>query len=296
MITIPAKTIVTKVKKPAAWFGVDYNMNIYRGCSHGCIYCDSRSDCYHNPEFGTVKVKEDALQIIRDELRRKAVSGVISTGAMSDPYNPLERSLCLTRNALELVNAYEFGIAIATKSDLVARDIDILQDIQKHSPVIVKMTITTANNDLCKKIEPHVSTTDERFKALRKLSDAGVFCGILMMPILPFINDTEENIAEILVKAKESGVKFVYPAFGVTMRSGNREYFYEKLDEQFPGIKQNFQRYGNQYMCTSPKSKELWGFFAEQCNHLGLLYNMKGIIAAYKRGAKKQLSFFSDLD
>lgn len=285
METVPAKTIVTKTKKPSAWFGAEYNMNIYRGCSHGCIYCDSRSTCYQDPSFSTVKIKENALQIIRDDLRRKARKGVIATGSMSDPYNPLERGLRLTRNALELINAYGFGVAVASKSALVTRDIDVLSDIEAHSPVIVQITITTADDGLSRVIEPSVSTASERFDALRQLSGAGIFCGVLMMPILPFINDTEENIAGILEKAKKAGARFVYPSFGMTLRSGNREYYYEKLDEFFPQIKQKYVKaYGNRYSCTSRKAKKLWDLFVGLCGEYGLMYGMKGITQTYRHG------------
>ena len=261
METIPAKTIVTKVKKPAAWFGADYNMNIYRGCAHHCIYCDSRSDCYRDTSFNTVKVKENALQIIRDDLRRKVKSGVVATGAMSDPYNPLEQKLHLTRNSLELINAFDFGVAIDTKSSLVTRDIDILNDIKSHSPVAVKITITTSDDDLCKIIEPNVTLSSKRFEALKSLSEAGIFCGVLMMPILPFINDTEENITEIVCQAKKAGARFIYPAFGMTLRQGSRDYYYKKLDEHFPGIKEKYMaRYRNNYRCTSPKAKNYGGY------------------------------------
>jgi len=175
---VPAKTIVTRTKS-SAWFGIDYNMNIYRGCCHGCIYCDSRSDCYRIDDFDTVKAKQNALQIIRNDLRRKVRTGVVGTGSMSDPYNPFERELQLTRHALELIDAYGFGAAIATKSDLLLRDIDILQSIQQHSPVLCKLTITTADDTLCKKIEPHVANSTKRFAALEQLAKAGLlraFC------------------------------------------------------------------------------------------------------------------------
>ena len=294
METIPAKTIVARVKKPSDWFGAQYNMNIYRGCTHGCIYCDSRSECYGDKNFDTVKVKENALEIIRDELRRKVKTGVIATGAMSDPYNPLEHTLKLTRRALELVNAYEFGVAIATKSALVARDADILQDIGEHSPVLVKMTITTADEDLCKKLEPHVSGTAERFEAMRTLTERGVYCGVLMMPILPFINDTEENITEILARAKEAGARFCYPAFGMTLRRGNREYYYDQLDELLPGMAARYAaRYGEDYGCPSPRARKLWGVFKERCQQLGLLYNMRDIVSQYMDGyEREQLRLF----
>lgn len=294
METIPAKNIIIKTKKPAQWFGADYNMNIYRGCSHGCIYCDSRSDCYGNKDFDTVKVKENALQIIRNDLRRKIRSGVVSTGAMSDPYNPHERDLCLTRNALELLNAFEFGVAIDTKSSLVARDADILRDIKTHSPVIVKMTVTTADDGLCSKLEPRAAVSSERFGALKALSEAGIYCGVLMMPILPFINDTEDNICGILDHARDAGARFVYPAFGMTLRAGNREYYYERLDDAFPGISGKYiKRYGDNYHCGSPRAAKLWNAFKSRCEDLGLLYNMEDIIRQYKAGyGERQLSFF----
>lgn len=294
METIPAKTIVIKTKNPAGWFGADYNMNIYRGCSHGCIYCDSRSSCYRDANFDTIKVKEDALRVIRDDLRRKIKSGVVATGAMSDPYNPTEQKLLLTRNALELLNAFEFGVAIDTKSSLITRDLDILQDIKAHSPTIVKMTITNADDDLCRKIEPHVSVSSDRFRALNILAEGGIYCGVLMMPVLPFINDTEENINGLLEKAAESGARFVYPAFGMTLRDGNREYYYEKLDQLFPGLKEKYiKKYGNRYSCSSPKAKKLWELFQNKCETLGMAYDMKTITRQYKRGYyDRQLTLF----
>jgi len=291
---VPAKTIITRTKSPSEWFGADYTMNLYRGCSHGCIYCDSRSDCYREVNFDTIKVKEDALRIVRDELRRKVKKGIIGTGAMSDPYNPLEKQLQLTRNALELINAFEFGVAISTKSALITRDIDILKDIQTHSPVIVKLTITCTDDAIASKIEPNVSLPSERFAALKELSDAGIFCGVLAMPILPFICDTEENMIDLVKRTKEAGGKFVFPSMGMTLRSGNREYYYEKLDELFPQLKQKYEKtYGTKYYCSSVKAKNLRNVFVNQCKEHGMLYNMKSIIETYQYGYDNmQLSFF----
>lgn len=291
---IPAKTIVC-TNKGTAWFGTQYNMNIYKGCCHGCIYCDSRSDCYYVEDFDRVRAKENALAIIRDDLRRKVRTGVIATGAMSDPYNPFEKELELTRHALELINAYEFGVAIDTKSTLVTRDIDILTEIKSHSPVLVKMSITTADDVLCKKIERHVAVTSERFQAIKQLSDNGIYCGVLLMPVLPFINDTKENILGIVRLAKENGAKFVYPDFGVTLRSNQQIYFYERLDELFPGMSEKYKKaYGeSRYHCTSLRAKELYELFAKECDRLGLLYRMQDIIGNYKMGyGVEQLSFF----
>jgi len=290
--TIPAKSIVYKTKSPDEWFGLDYNMNIYRGCSHGCIYCDSRSDCYKVTDFDTVKVKENALQIIRDDLRRKVKTGVIGTGSMSDPYNPLEQELKLTRHSLELINAFNFGVSIITKSALVARDADILQDIKTHSPTLVQFTVTTADDELCRKIEPNVSSTTERLEAMRKLADAGIFCGVMMIPILPFVNDTEENIIGILRMAKEAGAKFVFTYMGMTLRQGNREYFYNRLDEFLPQVKEKYiKQFGFRYNCPSPNIKKLWEIYKAECERLGLLYEMKAIIHHYKAGyGERQLS------
>ncbi|MCL2739787.1 MAG: radical SAM protein [Oscillospiraceae bacterium] len=292
---IPAKTIVT-AKKSTQWFGADHNMNIYRGCCHGCIYCDSRSDCYREDNFDVVKAKEDALRIIRDELRRKVRSGIISTGSMSDPYNPFEEELKLTRHSLELINAFKFGVTIATKSPLVTRDIDILQDIKKHSPLLVKMTITTADDELCKKLEPNVAPTSERIAALKTLSDAGIYCGILMMPILPYINDTEESVLSIVNMAKECGAKFVYPSFGVTMRDSQREYFYSKLKEIYPELVETYKKkFGTYYKCSSPHASKLWNIFKSECDRLGLLYDIRDITSSYKIGyGDIQFSFFKD--
>ena len=182
---IDAKTILTKCKS-TEWFGTDYNMNIYRGCCHGCIYCDSRSECYNIDNFDKVRAKKDVLPLLRDELKRKVRSGVIGTGAMSDPYNPFEKELQLTRHSLELIDAFNFGISIVTKSALITRDIDILQNIKEHSPVICKLTITAADDSLCRKIEPHVSLSSERFEAMHTLSNHGIFSGeIRILPGLP---------------------------------------------------------------------------------------------------------------
>ncbi len=295
MKLIPAKTILQK-NKTSEWFGNDYNMNLYRGCCHGCIYCDSRSDCYHVEDFDTVSAKENALVILRNELGRKVRTGVIGTGAMSDPYNPFEKTELLTRHALELINAYNFGITVITKSSLITRDIDIYKEISEHSPVLCKMTVTTADDKLAQILEPHASLSSERFASLSKMTDSGLFTGITMMPILPFIEDTEENIRTIVRRAHECGVKCIYPWFGVTLRANQREHFFDRLDKCFPGggLKQRYISYfGNRYECLSPNYRRLWKAFTEECSRFGILYEMKSIISAYKRGyGDMQLSFF----
>ena len=293
---IKAKTIVTTKKDGSQWFGTDYNMNIYRGCNHGCIYCDSRSECYGIDDFEKVKPKENALEIIRNDLRRKVRKGVIGMGAMSDPYNCLEKELLLTRHALELIDAFEFGVTIATKSSLIVRDIDILNLIKEHSPVLCKITITTPYDDLSEKIEPYAPKSGERFKAIEKLSENNIFTGILLMPVLPFIEDNIEAVNELVKMAYNSGAKFIYPAFGVTLRDRQRFYYFEKLNEIFPGmgyVEKYIKCYGNNYVCTSTKAKSIWYCFKELCEKYDILYDMKSITRKYKQGyAVSQLSLF----
>lgn len=292
---VPAKTIVTKTKG-SDWFGIDYNMNIYRGCCHGCIYCDSRSDCYRIDHFDTVRVKEDALRIIRDDLRRKVKKGVVGTGAMSDPYNPFEKEFQLTRHALELIDAYGFGAAVATKSALLERDIDVLSGIKEHSPVICKITVTTTDDSLAKKIEPHVSSPSSRLGLIEALRKKGIFTGILMMPVLPLLEDNEENILSIVKAAHETGANFIYPSFGVTLRNNQREWYFDRLKEQFPErdlAAEYIKRYGNSYGCTSPRAKSLWNLFSKECQRYGILYEMPDIIHSYKKNYEiTQLSLF----
>ncbi len=295
MKTVPAKTILQK-NKSTEWFGSEYNINLYRGCSHGCIYCDSRSDCYRLEDFETVRAKENCLTILRDELRRKIRSGVVGTGAMCDPYNPFEETELLSRHAFELIDAFEFGAAVLSKSALISRDKDIFESIAEHSPMLCQVTVTTVEDSLAALIEPNVSRPSERFEAIAEMSESGLFTGIVMTPLLPFIEDNEENIMQIVRRAKDCGARSVYPMFGLTMRSGQREYFYRKLEELFPdsGLADRYARtYGDRYVCTSPHVKKLWKIFTEECTRLGLLYEMRDIISAYKIGyGGSQLTFF----
>ncbi|MEG1002279.1 MAG: radical SAM protein [Clostridium sp.] len=295
---IKSKNIVSGYLKNNPWFGVDYNMNIYKGCSHGCIYCDSRSECYNIENFDKVRSKENAINIIIKDLKSKKKKGVIMTGSMSDPYNPFEKKLYLTRKALEQINLYNFGVAIATKSPLIKRDIDILKKIGEHSPVLIKITITTFDDELCRKLEPNVAVTSERFKAIKELSDNGIYVGILMMPILPFINDNEENIINIVKKAYECGAKFIYTfGFGVTLRGNQREYYYEKLIENFKErniVEKYINTFGNRYECRVENASNLMNRFIAECDKYGILYNMEDIIVDYKsKYNEKQMSLFS---
>ncbi len=290
---IKAKTILSNWSNGDSWFGSNYGMNIYKGCSHGCIYCDSRSQCYRIDNFDEVRGKEDTLLLLQKELMTKKKKGIIATGAMSDPYNPLEAKHKLTRGALELINRHGFGVSLLTKSDLVARDIDLLEKIKKHSPSMVKFTITTYDDELCKKVEPNVVETSKRLVALEKISQAGIFTGVMLWPILPFINDSVDNIRLITRTSAESGAKFVIPCLGVTLRQNQRIHYYQQLDRLFPGLKQKYiKTYGNSYECYSPNQRQLWDVLVTECKKYGLLYKMADIRQALKsKYENEQMSF-----
>ncbi|MGG7190872.1 radical SAM protein [Clostridium paraputrificum] len=297
MYYIDAKQILSGYAENNRWFGLNYNMNLYKGCSHGCIYCDSRSECYGVKNFDSVRAKRNALDILNKELKSKRKKGVIGIGAMSDTYNPFERKLNLTRGALELINRYGFGISIATKSDLILRDIDILKKISNHSPVLIKITITTFHDSLCRKIKPNVVPSSSRFEAIRKLTSEGIFTGILLMPVLPFINDNEENIRSIVRKAKECGAKFIFAyGMGLKLRGNQREYYYEKLSKLFPNeflVKKYMNIYGEKYECSSLEHRKLWDIFKNECERCGILYKMNDIINAYRKNYEEtQISLF----
>ena len=265
-------------------------MNLYRGCSHGCIYCDSRSKCYQmNHDFEDIEVKENALELLETALRRKRKRCMIGTGAMTDPYIPLEKKLGYTRKALLLIEKYGFGVALQTKSDLVLRDLDILRRINEKTKAVVQMTLTTADEKLCRIIEPNVSTTNERFEALKALRDAGIPTVVWLCPVLPFINDTEENIRNILGMCVEAGVRGVLCfGMGLTLREGNREYFYKQLDIHFPRLKERYIRaYGNNYVVDSPRSTELMRLYHRICEENGILHNNDQIFEYLRKFEKK---------
>ena len=292
---IKTKTILTKVNYGKDWYGVDYNMNLYRGCSHGCIYCDSRSNCYHIDNFDTPKGKENALVILENELSKKREKGVVGIGSMSDTYNPFEKEYEQTRNALKLLSKYNFGVSIDTKSDLILRDLDILKEINKKNNVIIKFTITTPNDELSKIIEPRVCPSSKRFAAIKELTDNGIFAGIMMNPVLPFITDSEEDIKELVRLAHENGAKFIQTYMGMTLRENQRDYYYEQLDKHFKGLKEKYIKYyGEKYNCPVPNYKRLYKIFTDECNKYGILYNMEDIIKAYKKEIKEneQMSLF----
>ena len=273
---IETKSILSKLRQKDTWFGITYNMNLYRGCQHGCIYCDTRSECYGINDISTISVKKNALDLLVQELSRKRKNrATIGTGSMNDPYMPVEKELQMTRKALQIIAKEKFPVHVITKSNLVERDADILQDISK-TYAAVSFTVTTANDALSLTIEPHAPPASDRFKAMRLLADKGIYTGVTLMPILPFINDTTENISAIVKQAKESGASYILPMFGLTLRKGSREYFYKALDNRFAGIKEKYQsRFGEQYECFSPNYRALTDTFKEQCAMLRMGCRMR---------------------
>ena len=254
-------------------------MNLYRGCTHGCIYCDSRSKIYGmDHKFEDIEVKENSLQLLKRELRKRQPS-MIGTGAMTDPYIPLEKRLKYVKNALELIYDYGFGFTCITKSDLILRDLELLKKINEKTRVVVQMTLTTADDDLCSILEPHVCTTSRRVEVLKILDEAGIPTVVWLCPILPYINDTYENINSILDYCIENNVKGILcHGMGLTLREGNREYFYSKLDEHFPGLKEKYiEEYANSYSIPSPNDKMLMKLFKRRTYDAGILNNFNEI-------------------
>ena len=251
-------------------------MNLYRGCQHGCIYCDSRSRVYGmEHEFEDIAVKENALELLEDALRRKRKRCMIGTGSMSDPYMPLEEQLNYTRRALELIRKYGFGATLITKSDLVLRDIELLRAINEETKCVVQMTLTTHDEKLCKILEPGVCTTARRVEALKALREAGIPTVVWLCPILPLINDSLENIDSILDSCEAAKVKGIINfGMGLTLREGNREYFYAALDRHFPGLKEEYiRRWGMAYEISSLRSAELMALFHRRCEAAGIIHD-----------------------
>jgi DNA repair photolyase len=272
---ITAKTLLSTVKQPDTWFGLKYNLNLYRGCQHQCIYCDSRSECYQIENFASdILVKANAIELLDNELRRKRVKGTIGTGSMNDPYMPLEATRNLTGRALEVIAAHAFPVHIITKGTLVLRDLPTLKDIS-HTYAAVSFTITAASDELGKQLEPGAPKVSERFATLEKLSSAGVLTGVTLMPVLPFLTDDEPNLKGIVERAAASGAKYILAAFGVTLRDRQREYFYRKLDDHFPGMKEKYQRaFGNRYSAPAQNAKRLEALFNELCQQYGIATRM----------------------
>jgi len=271
-------------------------MNLYRGCSHGCIYCDSRSRCYHlDHDFEDIEVKRNAVAILEDQLRRRRKPGMIHTGSMSDPYNALEDSLQLTRQCLQLIETYGYGVTVLTKSTRLLRDLDLFRAIHAKTRCVVQMTLTTFDEDLCRVLEPHVSTTRQRFEALCTLRDAGIPTAVWLGPTLPFINDTRENLAGLLQIMEEAGVSAVVNfGFGMTLREGNREYFYDRLDRFFPGLKQRYiETFGDSYGCSSPRQPALKTDLRAFSERTGIPVQGSAVMKWLHEFPDPQLSLFS---
>ena len=251
-----------------------YGMNIYRGCTHGCIYCDSRSRCYQfTHPFEDIEVKQNAPELLEKTLKSKRKKCMIGTGAMSDPYMHCEEKLELTRKCLKIILENGFGVAVQTKSDRILRDIDLLSEINRSAKCVVQMTLTTYDDDLCRIIEPNVCNTKRRIEVLEEMQKRGIPTIVWITPILPFINDTEDNIRAILNECVRVGVKGIIDfGMGLTLREGDREYYYAALDRHFPGMKERYiKMYGNAYELPSPNAKALKEILRRICEDNGIL-------------------------
>ena len=272
-------------------------MNIYRGCTHGCIYCDSRSKCYQfTHPFEDIEVKQNSPELLEKALRSKRKRCRIGTGAMSDPYMHCEEKLQLTKKCLEVILRNGFGAAVLTKSDLILRDIDLLDEINRTAKCVVQMTLTTYDDALCRILEPNVCNTKRRIEVLKKMQERGIPTIVWMTPILPFINDTEENITAILNECISAGVKGVIDfGMGLTLREGDREYYYAALDRHFPGLKKRYiERYGNSYELPSPDAKKLMAVFHRICKENDLMHTPEECFSYMQELPEKyeQLSLF----
>jgi DNA repair photolyase len=286
---IQAKVLLAHVKQPDPWFGLRYNMNLYRGCQHRCIYCDSRSECYRIDHFDDeVLVKANAIPLLREELASKRQRGTIGLGSMNDPYMPLEAKIRLTRRALEVIAEFRFPVHLITKSDRVVRDVDLLTRINQ-TYASVSFTITTADDIVASRVEPGAPRPSARFDAMETLTGAGIQTGVTMMPILPFIEDTEANLEAIVRRASAAGASYILPWMGMSLRDRQRAYYYAQLDHHFPGLRRKYERtYGDQYHCDSPRAQQLYEYLEAMCEEQGILTS----IPPYKPQGAEQLSLF----
>lgn len=262
-------------------------MNLYRGCEHQCIYCDSRSACYGIEDFRNVLVKVNAIELLRKELARKRIKGYIGTGSMSDPYTRAERTYRLTRQALEVIAEFRFPIHMLTKSDMVVEDAERLVDVNRVG-ALISFTITTTDDDLAARLEPGAPSPSRRLTAMAALASRGISTGVSMMPILPFLEDTEDNIRGIITRARDAGASYIIGGIGMTLRDRQREHFYECLDCHFGGVRERYQRaYGERYEAQPPNAQRLWGLYHELCDQYGL---GKGVTPYQPHPPAEQLS------
>jgi DNA repair photolyase len=287
---ITAKVILNSVRQPDDWFGLKYNMNLYRGCQHQCIYCDSRSECYQIEDFSDVLVKANAIELLRNELSRKRLKGTIGTGSMNDPYMPIEAKRNLTGLALQAIAVFRFPVHIITKSDLVLRDLNILCEINRVYAAVT-FTITTADDILGKKVEPGAPRVSARLKAMQILADNGILTGVTLMPVLPFLEDNVENIRQIVTLAHEHGASYIIPSFGMTLRDRQRDYYYHKLDQLFPGLRRKYEKeFGYQYRISVNNVSELEKEFNVLCDHFGIATR----IPQFQEDLGTQMSLFQE--
>jgi DNA repair photolyase len=288
VIEIQAKTLLAHIRQPEPVFGLKYNMNLYRGCQHQCIYCDSRSECYGIENFHDIQVKVNAIELLERVLPKKRVKGTIGTGSMHDPYMPIEKQYQLTRQALERIGHYGFGVHINTKSDLIVRDADLLKQVGRvHATVCFSISMT--DDDLSAQIEPGAPNISARFAAMRVLAEQGIKVGVCLMPVLPFIQDTYENITAIVLRAAANGAGFIVPWFGMSLRDLQRDYYYAQLDRLFPGLRQQYERaFGTQYSCPARNVNKLSQHFYALCAQ----HQLQTSVPGYQGRTEKQLTLF----
>ncbi len=286
---IQAKVLLSHVKQPDTWFGLKYNMNLYRGCQHRCIYCDSRSECYQIEDFdGEILVKANAPVLLREELARKRVKGVIGLGSMNDPFMPVEADINLTGRALAIIAEFRFPVHIITKSALVLKDMETLCRISEVY-ASVSFTITTADDDLAAKVEPFSSRPSARLAAMRTLAEHGIQTGVTLMPVLPFIEDTEENITDIVTQAADAGASYIIASMGMSMRDRQRAYYYRQLDRLFPGLRARYEHtYGDHYSCQVPNAAALYAHLDTLCAQ----HNIATRLPLYAPQTVEQLTMF----
>ncbi len=287
---IRARVLLAHVRQPDTWFGLQYNLNLYRGCAHRCIYCDSRSECYQIENFdGEVLVKVNAIELLRQELARKRVKGTIGLGSMNDPFMPLPPRFSLTRQALAVIAEFDFPVHIVTKSDRVLQELETLRRLnQVHASV--SFTITTADDALARQLEPGAPSPSARFAAMEVLAAHGIQTGVTMMPILPFLEDNAENITAIVEQAAAHGAAYILPGLGMTLRDRQRAYYYRQLDALFPGVREKYERtYGDRYSCDVPDAARLSRLFNELCQH----HRLATRFPVYQPPAQQQLTLWA---
>jgi DNA repair photolyase len=249
-------------------------------------------------DFEDVEIKINAPQLLEEKLRSKRKRCMIGTGAMSDPYIPIDESLKITRDCLEIIEKYGFGLAIQTKSNLILRDLDLLKSINRKAKCVVEMTLTTFDEDLCKIVEPKVCASHERFETLKIMRDNGIKTVVWLCPLLPFINDTAGNMRGILgycVEAEVYGILCF--GMGMTLREGDREYYYKMLDRHFPGLRGKYEKkYGNSYEISSDNSRELTAIFLETCREANIICNNDRIFEFLSTLEEKGGSAQAELD